>query len=169
MTPRACGSCSLCCKLLDIPELEKPASLMCRHFAKGAGCSIHADRPSPCRTFQCFWSTTPQMPEEWRPSNAGFFVWTDAPDRLIVEVDPNKPDAWRRSPYQQQIRSWPRYNAQQVLEVVVRIGQRMIVVFADAEIDLGPQQHDKNIESGYRMQNGKLTPYAFYYDPATRQ
>jgi len=164
MTPRACGSCSLCCKLLDIPELQKPASVMCGHFRKGVGCGIHADRPGACSNFQCFWSTTPQMPEEWRPNTAGFFVWTDAPDRLIVEVDPAKPDAWRREPYLRQIRSWPRYNQHQVLEVLVRIGQRMIVVFADAEIDLGPQQADKHLTSGYRMENGKLTPYAYYAD-----
>ena len=168
MTPRACGSCALCCKLLDIPELDKPASVMCGKFAKGVGCTIHADRPGGCRHFQCFWTVTPEMPEEWRPNQIGFFIWTDAPDRLIIEVDPVRPDAWRRAPYEAKIRSWPLYTKAQVREVLVRIGQRMIVVFANGEIDLGPQQKDRNIESGYRMENGRLTPYAFYYDPATR-
>jgi hypothetical protein len=39
---RECGNCGVCCKVpvIDDKELQKPASAVCVHFAKGAGCTI---------------------------------------------------------------------------------------------------------------------------------
>src|SRR5436190_7565495 len=72
--PKPCGDCSLCCKILDIPELEKPGGVWCRHFAKGRGCGVHADRPQVCRGYQCTWTWTAPLDERWRPDRAGFLI-----------------------------------------------------------------------------------------------
>lgn len=52
-----CGSCSLCCKILWIPELDKKAGVWCKHCKPGnkKPCSIYENRPTLCRTFQCAW------------------------------------------------------------------------------------------------------------------
>jgi len=39
---RVCGSCSLCCKLLPIPPLNKPAGKRCDYQRHGKGCTIYA-------------------------------------------------------------------------------------------------------------------------------
>ena len=36
---RECGSCSLCCKVYNVPEIEKPAGKWCRHCTPGKGCT----------------------------------------------------------------------------------------------------------------------------------
>ena len=56
---RTCGDCTLCCQVLDIPELTKPAGRLCVHA--NAGCNIYPDRPEPCRTFTCGWLATPAL------------------------------------------------------------------------------------------------------------
>ena len=50
---RSCGTCTLCCKLLQVPEVEKPLGEWCRHCDKGVGCTIYAERPQRCRDFFC--------------------------------------------------------------------------------------------------------------------
>lgn len=54
-TARICGPCTLCCKVLGIPEVPTPADVWCPHAHKGNGCDIYADRPEPCRSFVCAW------------------------------------------------------------------------------------------------------------------
>ena len=56
MKLRACGDCSECCEVLEIPTLNKPKKSLCPNVCKDGGCSIYQDRPSECRTFQCIWS-----------------------------------------------------------------------------------------------------------------
>ena len=52
-----CGSCCLCCKILWIPELEKPAGVWCQHCKPGnkRPCSIYDKRYPVCKAFQCSW------------------------------------------------------------------------------------------------------------------
>jgi len=53
---RACGSCSLCCKLVPVasPQVVKDAGVWCDHCTK-PGCAIYATRPMPCRVWSCCW------------------------------------------------------------------------------------------------------------------
>ena len=37
---RQCDDCSLCCKVLVIPELDKPKDKWCPNFVSGTGCGI---------------------------------------------------------------------------------------------------------------------------------
>ena len=52
---RQCGSCSLCCKVLSVNELDKPVNKWCSHAKKGGGCTIYGDHPQECKVFNCLW------------------------------------------------------------------------------------------------------------------
>lgn len=51
---RNCGSCTFCCIVQGIKEINKPEGIKCKHIYNG-GCSIYDTRPMPCRTFHCLW------------------------------------------------------------------------------------------------------------------
>ena len=164
--PRGCGECTMCCELFGVPEYKR-ASGGCRHVLEGKGCAIHETRPQACRSFQCVWTVAAAFDDTWRPDKAGFII-TSHDMRLTIDVDPKTPDAWRQPPYyarlkQLSVRSGPKY-----LMVVVRTRGHAIMVFPEADIDLGIDQPTVTITSGYELQNGRRVPYA-RYEPATVQ
>ena len=163
---RPCGDCSLCCKVVGIAALDKPAGRWCPHVSQGTGCSIHAEAPAECRGFHCFWALEVLNADEWRPDRCQFVVWTNNPKRIIVDVDGDHPDAWRRDPYYRQIKTWSDRRSATPIEVLVRVRGGMIVIFPETEIDLGPYDLSKRIVSGYRDVDGRPAPFA-EYAPAT--
>ena len=161
---KACGECSLCCKILRINVLEKPAGVWCRHFAKGHGCSVHSTSPSECQRFQCYWSIAETLGDEWRPDRSKLVIWSNTPGRIIVDVDPSFPNAWRTQPFYGQLKAWADRDRSSPVEVLIRVKDRMLVVFPEAEVDLGPQQTECSISSGYSVENGRKTPYARFVE-----
>jgi hypothetical protein len=109
-TGRQCGACQLCCKLLPVPMIHKPAGVRCKHSKVGKGCAIYAARPKSCRTWSCRWladRATAGMP---RPDRCHYVIdletdhvravpndggpgWTFPV--IQVWVDPAFPDAHR--------------------------------------------------------------------------
>lgn len=75
--PRECGSCKLCCELLELPELNKPEYVLCGKYDNDAkACSIYGldSRPKACKDFRCGWlSDTENFPSYARPDKVGFF------------------------------------------------------------------------------------------------
>jgi hypothetical protein len=138
---RACGTCSLCCKVLRISELAKPAGQWCTHCRPGIGCGIHATRPFVCRGFYCEWMISKGLGPEWRPEQARFTLFkTNGGRRLTAHVDPGYPSAWRRSPYYENLKAWAMQAVQKTPEmdlVDVMIGEQVIVILPDREVDLG--------------------------------
>lgn len=116
---RSCGECGACCKLLSAPSLNKPARKWCTHFRRGRGCEIYVDRPAECRGFNCGWLLTPALGDEWRPDRAGFLMHQDE-GRVIVEVDPSTPQAWKKAPFEATLRDW----AARGTEVIVLVAER---------------------------------------------
>ncbi len=161
--PKPCGDCSLCCKVFKVPELDKPKGVWCRHFVKGTGCGVHATRPPVCRNYQCVWTLAAPLDEQWRPDRAGFVI-NPLPVATEMELvaDPGRPDDWRREPYYSQIKRWANRDAGPLTRVLVFIQERVIVVFPETEIDLGPSTGLPNIDSGYEWRDGRLRPYARY-------
>ena len=168
MSIRECGSCSLCCKVIGIAALHKPAGKWCVHFERGVGCAIYADAPSECRQFQCFWSNETLKGDEWKPDRCKLVVWTNKARRIIVDVDGDYPNAWRRAPYYSQIKAWSDRSVATPIEVLVRSGGRMIVIFPEGEVDLGPYDISMSIVSGYREVDGRSTPFAEYVPASGR-
>ena len=103
-----CGTCSLCCKVLEIADLEptpSPCGQWCSHAKPGrspGACTIYETRPQSCRAFECLWLLSQSrpddaMPPELRPDQAKA-VLTAVPGEttLLVHPDPAYPEAWRR-------------------------------------------------------------------------
>ncbi len=96
-----CGTCTMCCKLLGIIELDKAAGQWCTHCAIGTGCKIYDTRPADCRTYMCVWRDFREqghpIPEELRPDRCGVIIDAALNGRdHYVRVDATKPDAWKK-------------------------------------------------------------------------
>src|SRR5450432_912545 len=94
MTPpvtesRRCGTCTLCCKVLTIPEFGNPSGQWCPHCVQGRGCTIYPNWPNECRAFQCGYLMWPELGEHWRPSRSKLVV-AFKPDgmEIVFHVDP---------------------------------------------------------------------------------
>lgn len=135
---RTCGTCTLCCKVLGIQEIDKPAGRWCPHCQPGRGCKIYGQRPDECRTFACLWLTQPFLDEEWRPDTSKLVLHTEhGTDRLTVRVDPGAPHAWRKEPFYGQIRAWARAALASRRQVIVMVGDNATVVLPDADVPVG--------------------------------
>ena len=68
LTERGCDGCTMCCKVVAIPELDKPCGTWCKTCDIGAGCREYAVRPPICQSFRCMWLADPDgIPEDFRP------------------------------------------------------------------------------------------------------
>jgi hypothetical protein len=141
---RECGDCTLCCKVMAIEQLAKPASSWCPHCKPGRGCLIYPERPDECRSFNCVWLVNDRLDEHWRP-NKSKLVLTTSDDGIEVRCDPGFPDAWRKEPFRGEIRQWAVSGETHDVTVVVVIGLRMILVTSDREFDLGVVGPDQRI------------------------
>lgn len=72
---RVCGDCTACCTHLTVnsPDFAKPAGVPCVHLGAG-GCTIHAVRPTICRTWFCVWRRFADLGDELRPDRSGLLV-----------------------------------------------------------------------------------------------
>lgn len=112
-TGRQCGGCSLCCRLVPVEELHKPAGKRCKHQRFARGCMIYAVRPISCREWSCMWligDEGGQPLDLARPDRSHYVVdvmpdiiritnnetgKVDQIDVMQVWVDPAYPDAWK--------------------------------------------------------------------------
>jgi len=102
-----CGTCSLCCKVKGIAELNKPMYTWCGHCEKGKGCRVHdtSAMPPSCAEYNCLWYSTQsfedpnrRLPLQFRPDHTKVVV--DVPGNLdykaaIFWIDPSSPGAMR--------------------------------------------------------------------------
>jgi Fe-S-cluster containining protein len=102
--PRQCGSCNLCCDVLEVTAVEKPVNELCRHWEVGKGCTVYDRRPQMCRSFSCAW-VQGHLGDAWFPETARFVVHFSQ-DAVNVQVDPNYPDRWREEPYFGKLCEW---------------------------------------------------------------
>jgi len=96
---RECGSCSLCCKLLSVDALNKPANTWCGGWEKDKGCTIYEDRPESCRTFECAWLQVPDMPENLKPNKVKCFIGGTTNGDTAIYVDPSFPFAYQEGAF----------------------------------------------------------------------
>ena len=81
-----CGTCTLCCKLVHVYELDKPVGRWCPHCSLGKGCQIYEARPTECKTWNCLWlqgafGTDPDL----RPDKCKVVVGYQAGFIMVVE------------------------------------------------------------------------------------
>jgi len=136
---RACGTCTLCCKVIAVVDFDKPPGVWCPHCQRNKGCGIYETRPRDCRTFYCHWMVEKGLGPEWKPERSKFALVTSK-SGITAFVDPGFPGAWRASPYYETLKRWADEGARAVdgpRIVAVRIGARAIVVLPDREVDMG--------------------------------
>ncbi len=139
MTGRECGECGQCCKLIGVRELEKAPQVWCRYYKRGKGCGVYEGRPQGCADFACDWLLDQRLDETWRPDRSGFVLHAGQGGRTIhVELDPTKPTAWRRAPFEATLRGWASAGAADGLKVLIWVGRRCWRLGPNGgEIDLG--------------------------------
>jgi len=135
-SPRECGDCTLCCKVMGIIALDKPPGLWCSHCKPARGCAIYDTRPQECRTFVCGYLHSPGLDERWKPSVCKFVLMDENGDTQIA-VDPARPDAWKKEPYYSCFKAWAQASLDEGTKVFVAIGNRAIVILPDRDVDLG--------------------------------
>jgi hypothetical protein len=159
---RECGDCTLCCKVMAIEELAKPASAWCPHCTPGNGCLIYADRPAECQAFNCLWLVDERLEQHWKP-NRSKLVLTTSEDGIEIRCDPGFPDAWRKEPFRSEIRQWAVSGETFDMTVVVITGQKLILVTPEREFDFGIVQPDERIVrelEGTRVVNATIVKAA---------
>jgi len=96
---KACGPCTMCCKILVIEELEKDAGPLCKHCVIGKGCKIYKKRPDICQDYECDWLTDRSLGPQLRPDKTGTILQEDADsDEYHAVCDPATPMQWRKHP-----------------------------------------------------------------------
>src|ERR1700693_5755731 len=104
---RTCGSCMMCCTVMQVDELNKPSGVTCSHAVAGKGCTIRDQRPGACRRFFCGWRLDPNIDSLWKPDISGFVLTIDVRyAAMLLMVDPARPLAWKMQPYHGRLREW---------------------------------------------------------------
>ena len=138
---RECGSCTLCCKVYNVPEIGKVAGKWCQHCKPGRGCAIHDSLPSQCAVFNCLWRTEQTIPPAWKPDQSKMVITIFPLNGFIyVQVDPGAPSAWRKQPYYDQLRQWSRNNLQKGIHVIVFVNEMATLIMPDQDVPLGPMK-----------------------------
>jgi len=119
---RTCEGCTLCCTVIAVPALEKPAGVACRH-CEAAGCGIFAApaRPAACHAYRCAWLFNAAWPDALRPDRCGV-VFEPFGDRcMAAAVDAAHPMAWREG------------QARLAIEVLLAHGWAVVVVVGNVK------------------------------------
>lgn len=150
---RDCGSCTLCCKVYDVPAVESVAGSWCKHCLPGRGCGIHATRPDHCRAFFCLWMTQSFLGPEWKPDKARFVLTMDpATSWLFVQLDPGAPQAWRKEPYLTQLRRWAAAGNR---PVIVFLNKSATAVLPTHDVPLGTIATDERLVLREELAGGR--------------
>ena len=167
---RSCGTCSLCCKLFDIPPVNnKPAGKWCPNCNPGRGCKVWDSRPQMCADYFCHWHADASLGIEWRPDTAKFIlsrepggIW------LSVVTDPAQPHAWRREPYHSKLRKL----AERLIEsgtngLMLIEGDRKSVILPDREVVIGTRLTHAQVKFEKAQVNGQWRYEVVFLQPAT--
>jgi uncharacterized protein len=106
-----CGSCNLCCKLLNVPDINKPSGMLCWWTTVHGGCSRHKEKSTApeleaCGQFMCLWLASQRQPDPglvqgraMRPDVCHVVIGPDVEIEgvrtVFVQVDPDFPSAWQ--------------------------------------------------------------------------
>lgn len=78
-----CGSCTLCCKLLNIIEVNSKSGKYCQYCNPNVGCNIYFKHPQSCKTFNCVWMQMKKVHMDLRPDKC-HVVFEKINNSLIV-------------------------------------------------------------------------------------
>jgi hypothetical protein len=131
---RECGTCTLCCKVMGIEELEKPRGVWCDHAMPGRGCAIYDARPHSCRVFSCLWLLDEGLGEEWKPEKSKLVIVPDNDTKATrVYVDAASPNAWKREPYHSSLLDFMHKGIAEGRLVFINVGTRHGLLLPDPQ------------------------------------
>lgn len=142
---RECGKCSLCCKLLHVIELDKPANKWCGHCNPGhGGCTIHDSRPNICRSYFCGWMLSSNVSDDWYPLRCHMILSLgvfNGVQTMTVTVDGRYPWMWKEQPYYAHLKQMAQRglyvkSAEDILLVHVRVDNRVWLVMPNDDIEI---------------------------------
>lgn len=152
---RECGSCTMCCKLIEVTELEKPQNVWCKQCKPGKGCGSYDTRPSDCRTFYCGWMADLSFGDEWRPDRAKFIMtYEPGTERMFIVCDTGFAGAWRREPFYARIKSFLNAPGMERQQIVITTGRKLTLLVRNGEFDLGEWNKGDNIVVHYDRNSG---------------
>jgi hypothetical protein len=139
MSTRACGACSLCCKIMAVPDFEgKPDQHKWCKYAKPGynACTIYQQRPQECRAFNCMWLISDQIPDYWYPKLSKIVInpklELGSGAYVAFVVDPACPGRWREEPWFSDIKKMASAGLEgrggQKWTTVVLIGDQRVVI-----------------------------------------
>lgn len=143
---RSCANCTMCCKVLTIPELEKPGDQWCKHCLVGKGCGIYASRPATCAGFFCLYLLDGVIGEHWKPAHSRMVLTSDEAG-VYVHVDPARSDAWRKEPYYSDLKTWSARFVQKNVMTLVFVGDSLTAILPDRDKHMGRQ----NVRNSLRL------------------
>jgi hypothetical protein len=159
---RICGSCMMCCTVMQVDELNKPSGVTCSHAVAGKGCTIHDQRPRSCRRFFCGWRLDPNIDSLWKPDISGFVLTISLRyGAMLLMVDPARPLAWKIQPYYGRLKEWSGRAFKEGKRIVAIVaGGEATVVLPDRDVPLGVLAPDDEIvlsrdASGYNAERRK--------------
>jgi hypothetical protein len=107
---RQCGDCTLCCKLVPVKEIDKPANTRCKHQRQIKGCLVYHTNKMPfsCHIWNCRWLVNDDTHNLARPDRShfvidimpDFVIALDGDKKIQIQVvqiwcDANYRDAWK--------------------------------------------------------------------------
>lgn len=100
MSENYCNTCTLCCKLMSVIELNKPRCVWCKHIASNKNsCTIYEERPEGCKEWTCGWFSSQRsaipLPAEMRPDRSHVVI-SRGVKSIWFHCDPDYPDAWQK-------------------------------------------------------------------------
>lgn len=122
----------MCCKVIGVPVIGKPRGQWCKHCDADKGCAVYQARPDACRIYSCRFLVDPELDETWRPCQSGLVINLDR-RRVVVNVDPDRPDAWRAEPFYSTFKRWSRATLPG-WAVFISIGDDVIAVYPDRDV-----------------------------------
>ena len=83
MQNRECGNCNMCCKLPEIPSINKKSYNWCNNCDVGNGCKIYKSRPQKCKEFVCLYVCGLT---DLKPNKCGFFIFPEREESVEHKI-----------------------------------------------------------------------------------
>jgi hypothetical protein len=117
-----CDGCTLCCKLLDLPWVDSPSGLWCRHCNIGVGCKIWNDGiPIDCFNYKCVYNDLDNPPIELRPDKCKIIFENVDSSIILGTMHPDYNESYKKKIIRDQV------------EILLK--REMSVVFTSSTID----------------------------------
>lgn len=84
-----CGSCTLCCVLLEIRDKQSPPLEVCSDCVLNIGCTRYDSRPEDCINFRCSWLLDDDAHADMRPDKCHIIFENLSETIVFATLDPN--------------------------------------------------------------------------------